>query len=303
MTTTPTSRDHPVALGAMLRRELPPASLAGLAAAVAEGLDELWIVKDLPFAGGIAQLAAVLEATVDAGTTIGHGIAPAPFRTPAALAMEWATLAAMYPGRLHGGIGHGVQSWMAQLGERVDSPLTLLEETIVAVRSLLAGERLGSTGRYVTVDDVELVFPPATVPPVSSGVMGPRSLDLSGRVADGTVLPEGRTAEEIRTSRARIDEGREAAGRTDPHRLTVFVGFHCGPMDRLGPPPPDAPPGFAVVTPDVAEAVEQLAELVDAGADSLVLVPFDVDLDRGLRHLSAEVVPAIRQLDTDRFAV
>ena len=288
-------------LGAMLRREIRPVALSELAAA-ASTLDELWIVEDLPFAGGVAQLGAVLEATAAAGTVVGHGIAPAPFRTPAALAMEWATLAEMYPGRLHGGIGHGVQRWMAQLGERVESPLTLLEETIVATRELLAGHRVDSQGRYVTVRDVELVFPPSTVPLVSAGVMGPRSLELAGRVADGTVLPEGRTADDIRASRAAIDRGRAAAGRTDPHRLTVFVGFHCGPMARLGPPPPDAPPGHAIVTPDIAEAAAELAALADAGADSLVLVPFDEDLERGLRQLADEIVPALRQLDTVHFA-
>lgn len=292
---------EPTALAAMLRRELPPPSLGPLARTVGGSLDELWIVEDLPYAGGIAQLATVLEATVDAGITIGHGIAPAPFRTPAALAMEWATLAEMYPGRLHGGIGHGVQSWMAQLGVRVDSPLTLLEETITSVRALMAGERVRAEGRYVTVDDVQLVVPPRVAPPVSAGVMGPRSLELAGRIADGTVLPEGRTADDIRAARAAIERGRAAVGRTDPHRLTVFVGFHCGPMDRLGPPPPDAPSGHAVVTPDVDEAAAELVALAAAGADSLVLVPFDEDLDRGLRQLADEVVPALRAAASGRF--
>ncbi len=294
----------PVALGAMLRRELPPARLAEVSRGVGHALDELWIVEDLPFAGGIAQAAVVLDATAEAGITVGHGIAPAPFRTPAALAMEWATLAVMHPGRLHAGVGHGVQSWMAQLGEKVASPLTLLEETITITRSLLAGERVDAEGRYTTVRDVELVFPPETVPPVSAGVMGPRSLELAGRVADGTVLPEGRTPAEIAEAREHIDRGRTAAGRTDPHRLTVFVGFHCGSMDHLGPPPPpDAPEGHAIVTPDVDEAGAMLVELADAGADSLVLVPFDEDLERGLRVLAEVVVPAVRAAHPAHFAL
>ena len=49
---------------------------------------------------------------------------------PAALAMEWATLARMHPGRVIGGIGHGVPGWMRQVSPHVESPLTLLRETI-----------------------------------------------------------------------------------------------------------------------------------------------------------------------------
>ena len=66
-------------------------------------------------------------------------------------AMELATLAALGPGRLIAGIGHGVQEWMAQMGVRPASPLTALEEVISAVRRLLAGETLDVQGDYVTL--------------------------------------------------------------------------------------------------------------------------------------------------------
>lgn len=281
----------------MLRREVRPADLQALARAVAPGLDELWIVEDLPYAGGISQAAVVLEATKGigggAGPVIGHGIAPAPFRNAAALTMEWATLAEMFPGRLAAGVGHGVQSWMAQIGERVDSPLTLLEETIDAAQRLLDGQRVHLAGRYVSLDDVELIFPPAQPPVVSAGVMGPKSLELSGRVAGGTILPEGRTPNDIRAAREHINRGRAAAGRTDPHRLTVFTGFYCGPLAELGPPPPDAPPGWAAVAEEPAESVAQIQSVFDAGADSVVLVPFSDEMEAQLRLASTDIVPLL----------
>ncbi len=71
-------------LGAMLRRDLPPEDLAAIASAAAPGLDELWIVEDLNWPGGIAQMSAVLDATDNdaAGRpVVGHGIAPPPFAT------------------------------------------------------------------------------------------------------------------------------------------------------------------------------------------------------------------------------
>ncbi|MEL6982617.1 MAG: LLM class flavin-dependent oxidoreductase, partial [Actinomycetota bacterium] len=98
--------------GVMLRREIAPEDEIATARAMAPFVDELWIVEDLPYAGGVAQLGPILAATEDAKVTVGHGIAPAPFRHPVALAMEWAALARMYPGRLQAGIGHGVPSWM-----------------------------------------------------------------------------------------------------------------------------------------------------------------------------------------------
>jgi len=90
-------------IGAMIRREIAPEDEVAHAQFLAERFDEIWIVEDLPFAGGISQLAMVLAATED--VVVGHGIAPAPFRNPAALAMEWGTLERMFPGRVRCGLG------------------------------------------------------------------------------------------------------------------------------------------------------------------------------------------------------
>ena len=42
-------------------------------------------------------------------------------------------VAEAFPGRFKAAIGHGVQDWMRSIGEQVESPLTLLRETTVAV--------------------------------------------------------------------------------------------------------------------------------------------------------------------------
>ncbi len=270
--------------GAMLRRELTPEDEIGQATAIAPFVDELWIVEDLPYAGGIAQLGPVLAATADDGVTVGHGIAPAPFRHPVALAMEWATLARMYPGRLQAGVGHGVPSWMAQLGSRPASPLTLLEETIDTVRRLLSGEAVDVDGRYVTARDVALEFPPIVVPPVSAGVVGPKSLDLSARVADGTILPEGQGPDAV----AHL---RDLAG--PDHRITVFTGFYCGDLDLLPPPPEHLPPGWAAIGPNPEAVAAELTALAHAGADAIVLVPFADDQVAQLDLAAADVWPLV----------
>lgn len=280
----------------MIRRDVAPEDLAGHAAAVAPGFTELWIVEDVPYAGGVTQLAAVLDATssVAPAITVGHGIAPAPFRNPMALAMEWASLCRIHPGRLAGGIGHGLQTWMSDIGEKVASPLALLEETMVATDALLHGRDPQMVGRYRNISGYTLEFPPDPAPRISVGALGPKSLHLSGRVAGGTILSEGLSPESIVAARARIDEGRAAAGRTDDHRLTVFVGFFCGDSSTLGPPPLDSQgEDWAAVGPDAKSVAAQLQQILTAPVDSMILVPFGDDPQTQLQKATAEILPLL----------
>lgn len=280
-----------VEIGAMIRRDIPPEHVGVHAASLAPVFAELWVVEDVPFAGGISQLAEVLRCTDD--IVVGHGIAPAPFRNPMALAMEWAALARRYPGRLHCGMGHGVQSWMADIGERVGSPLALLEETAVAVRQLLAGADPDLEGRYRSVRGWSLEFPPEVVPPFSLGAVGPRTLELSGRIAQGTIIPEGHGPEDVRRAAEHIQRGREQAGRVDPHRLTVFCGFYCGALDELPPPPSEAMiQGWEAVGETADEVADSLAGFLGTEVDSIVLVPYG-DPQSQLEMAAGEILPLL----------
>lgn len=277
-------------IGAMIRREIEPELVAVHARDLDAVFDVLWVVEDLPWAGGVSQLTSVLDATDSA--KVGHGIAPTPFRNPVALAMEWATLGRLHPGRLVGGLGHGVQDWMRSIGSAVASPLTLLEEQLGAIRTLLAGETLSVEGRYVRVDDVRLEFPPAVPIRVHAGVTGPKSLALSGRAADGTILGEGSSPEVVGRARQLIDEGREAAGRVEAHDVVVFVGVHVGTTNELIS-------GFdesiwTSVHADPDRVVEDLVALEAAGADSVVVVPIGRDPIAGLEDVGRQIVPPLR---------
>ncbi len=187
-----------------------------------DGVDELWIIEDCFYTGGVSLAAAALARTER--LTVGLGILPAVARQPAVTAMEIATLAALGPGRLVAGIGHGVQKWMDQMGASTPSPLTTLEEVIVAVKRLLAGERIVWAGEHVVLAGVCLDAPPTPVPPVVAGVRGPKSLALAGRVADGLVLAEGTGPDALRAALAR-------AAPTGPFDVTVF-GALCVSPDR-----------------------------------------------------------------------
>jgi alkanesulfonate monooxygenase SsuD/methylene tetrahydromethanopterin reductase-like flavin-dependent oxidoreductase (luciferase family) len=119
---------------------------------------------------------------------VGLALMPTPLRNVALTAMEIATLDRLFPGRFQPTVGHGVQFWMAQVGARAASPLTLLREYTVALRRLLDGERVSVTGEYVTLDDVALGWPPLTRPRLLLGGAGPKTLRLAGELGDGTML-------------------------------------------------------------------------------------------------------------------
>ena len=161
-----------VNLGVIFPPDLAPEQLRPVALAAEEsGLDELWLWEDCFAESGIATAAAVLAWTER--LRVGIGLLPVPLRNVALTAMELATLARLFPGRLVPGVGHGVLEWMGQVGARVPSPMTLLDEYATALRELLRGQTVSTSGRYVTLDAVGLAWPPQAVPPVLVGAVGP----------------------------------------------------------------------------------------------------------------------------------
>ncbi|MFF2129947.1 LLM class flavin-dependent oxidoreductase [Streptomyces olivochromogenes] len=286
-------------LGVVFRPQLPPERLRAVARAADDaGLEELWLWEDCFLEGGISAAAAALAWTER--VRVGVGLLPVPLRNVAVTAMEAATLHRMFPGRAILGVGHGVQDWMGQVGARAESPVTLLREHLDALCALLRGERVSTDGRYVKLDGVALDWPPTGAPEVLAGATGPRSLRLSGAAADGTVLTAATAPEGVRRARRLIDEGRESAGRTDHHRVVVYLHAATGPdaaarlraeIEANGEDPlPEH--GVAGDADAVAKAVQRLAE---AGADTVVLQPTadERDPEAFVRFAAREVRPLI----------
>ena len=289
-------------LGVMFDRARPPEELVPFAReAEAMSLEELWVVEDCFWAGGLTSAAAALAVTTR--LTVGLGIAPAPLRNVAVMAMECANLARIAPGRFVVGVGHGVQGWMEQVGERVESPLTLLDETVSALRALLHGQTVTTDGRYVQLRDVTLVHAPDVVPLVVTGVVRPRSLELSGRVADGTILCEGTTPASVATSVTHIERGKAAAdvadvsGRPEHHTVVVFahLAVRDDPAEALASVRPaieDAARFQGVRVADdlalwgtAAQVAAGVARFAEAGVDSLVLRPVGADPEGQMRQV------------------
>jgi 5,10-methylenetetrahydromethanopterin reductase len=304
-------------IGVMFRPEWPPEELPGFArGAERAGYEELWLVEDCFLVGGLTMAASALAATRD--IAVGIGLLPAAMRNPAVAAMEIAGLARLHPGRFAAAFGHGVEPWMRQIDARPADRLAALEETVAAVRALLAGETLNVDGRHVHLDDVKLAHRPYDAPPILIGTTGPRALAAAGRSADGILLPEGSVPAAVRWARDQadaaggagevvvyawlsLDDDRSAAAAALRPGLEGWMGMgmyptlyeHAGIVEESPAELEDDRVRALAVAGDARDCARAIAELWGAGADSVVLVPRHEDRAGQVARFAAEVRPLL----------
>lgn len=162
----------------------------------------------------LAYLAAQTERIA-----LGTAIAQLGARSPAMLAMSAMSVQLLSGGRFRLGVGtSGPQVMEGWHGISFDRPLTATRETIEIVRAIAAGERVSYEGAVYRLPlpggpgrALRSMLPPATVP-VYVAALGPRNLELTGRLADGWIgnafMPEHSAV-----FLDRIAAGAAAAGR------------------------------------------------------------------------------------------
>ena len=280
------------------------------------GFDELWFSEDLPWAGGIAMAATALAVTTR--IHVGIGLLPAVTRNVATAAMEIAALARIAPGRLSIGLGHGIASWMDEIGASVPRRFAALEETAVALRRLLDGETVTMDGTHVHLENVTLGFPPEHAPQIFLGTTGPTGMRITGRSSDGVLLPELASPEAIRWSRREMaaaggsgevlllamtsigDDRADAIAQVRSRvqglidlrffdNLTEIAGLGA---DGSGPMTDEILQSLAIggTAEDAARTVEAWAE---AGADRVIIVAGDDNPVESYRRFSTEVFPLL----------
>jgi alkanesulfonate monooxygenase SsuD/methylene tetrahydromethanopterin reductase-like flavin-dependent oxidoreductase (luciferase family) len=315
------------AIGAVIADVHPPARMLELALlAERAGFSELWVCEDFFLGGGIATAASVLASTP---LPVGLGITPATARHPAVLALELATLAGMFPGRLTAGLGTGIPENLDRIGMRTRSPLAAVADALRAVRTLLSGEPLNTHCESFSAEAVSLAHPPCPPPELYVGAGGPKMLRLSAMSADGTVLSLLSGPEYVKWARGQLT----LAGALSHHRLVVYAVCAIAPEGHLARdmvremvaqfalPAPRNPlselQGFAdeaemlaklgleraverlperwleqltvAGTPD--ECAEKVHALLDAGADAVMLCFPDVDNVEEMFELAGRVLP------------
>ncbi len=247
------------ALGVVFRPQLPPERLRGMVRAADDaGLQELWLWEDCFLESGIATARRGPRLVRAAARGRGTAARAPAQRRPHHHGGGHAAPALPRPG--HARVGHGVQDWMGQVGARVASPLTLLREHLDAMRALLAGERVTTEGRYVRLDGVALVWPPASAPAVYAGARGP-PFGAADRRGGGRHRPGREHHTGRRTPRAAAR--RRGSGRRRPPRAAA-------PRRRL-PPRGDRPRREARLRAELRrDGLEQTADLGVAGGAEAV---------------------------------
>lgn len=170
------------------------------------------------------QDAVVPLAYLAAKTTtmkLATGIMQISARTPSMTAMTALTLAAVSEDRFVLGLGaSGPQVVEGLQGVPFDRPVTRLRETIEIIRLAFAGEKLVYAGKHFTLPlpggegkALRLSQPGNDKIPIYLATLSPKSLQLTGELADGWVgtsfTPE--SADAVITH---IRQGAEAAGRS-----------------------------------------------------------------------------------------
>ena len=125
---------------------------------------------------------------------LGSSIVQLGARTPAMLAMSAMSLQALSGGRFLLGVGtSGPQVMEGWHGVRFASPVTATRETIEIVRMVSRGERLEYSGKVYQLPlpdspgrALRSMMPPSEVP-IYVAALGPRNLELTGRLADGWI--------------------------------------------------------------------------------------------------------------------
>jgi 5,10-methylenetetrahydromethanopterin reductase len=298
MTNPPTLR-----LGICFIPTVPPEKLRSLArAAEAAGLDEFWVWEDCFKESGVSTAVAALASTER--IRVGIALMPAPLRNVALAAMEIATIDRMFPGRFVAGVGHGVQTWMEQIGARAQSPMGLLREYAEVLRRLLNGEKVSIKGTYVQLDEVALDWPPLTPPTLTMGGAGPKTLELAGELGDGTLLMSALTNEETKAACERtIAASRAARTGGDDRRVHDILAAQIvttgpGAQARLDAElalwgkDAGAPIGAAGDAKVVADKLRQLAGF---GVTSITVQPAvaEPDLEGLIKFLGQEVKPLL----------
>ncbi|NDJ78699.1 MAG: LLM class flavin-dependent oxidoreductase [Chloroflexi bacterium] len=216
-------------LGVIFHPRFPPETLKAYARrAESAGFSELWLWDDCFLPGAFTSAAVALAATEQ--LKVGIGLVPATAYNPLFAAMEITTLARAFPGRFLPGFGHGVSSWMKQIGAAPRSTMKTLEQTVNVVRALLRGERVSVSAHEVHLDNVQMELIPEQQPPLYIGAIREKSLQLAGRAAEGTILTAMSAPAYVQWAREQIEAGiRERPVEIADHRVVVYAQAKVSP--------------------------------------------------------------------------
>jgi F420-dependent oxidoreductase-like protein len=262
------------------------------------GVRELWVYQQLDF--DAIALAAVIGSAVP-GVRVGTSVVPINPRHPLIVAAAAQTAQAATHGNFSLGLGLGGHAIEQQaFGLSAANTVQRLREYLTVLRAIIDDRTVDFRGSQITAVDppvMPVALAGAAPFPVYVAAMGPRALQVTGELADGTLpyLAGPRTIEEFiapTIARAAAD-----AGRPDPRIIAMVPVAVTRDVDavRAALVSPlalyDEIPSYQKVLAreGVARAAElavvgsaetvtqQLKSYVDAGATAVALQPLQAE--------------------------
>jgi 5,10-methylenetetrahydromethanopterin reductase len=182
------------------------------------GFESVWVAETRLTRDAVAPVAAIALGTER--IRVGTGIVNVYTRNPVLIALTFATLDELAPGRIVMGLGAGSPRVLAPQGVTFARPLTRLREYCEVIPRLIAGEPVSYSGTCVTLDQARLEdvlardggLGPRQIP-LYLAATGPRAVEYAGAVADGVVLNVALPTEYVRERRQRLAIGARRSGR------------------------------------------------------------------------------------------
>jgi 5,10-methylenetetrahydromethanopterin reductase len=247
------------------------------------GYSSVWITDGIGM-DPLTTLAVVGRAVP--GIELASGVVRTLARHPMALAQQALTVNAMTGGRLLLGIGPSHRRSMEQgWGLSFARPVATMQDYLSVLRPLLRDRQVAYTGDIYSAQGEFQIDSPCPVP-VLVGALGPRMLEVAGRMADGTVtfMTGSRTLIEftcptIRSAAAQVgrpsprvvavvavsvSEDKEAAAQRalEVAGPMVNLPFYAAALEREGGP--------ALLSGTEAEIRTELGRLEEAGVTDFV---------------------------------
>ena len=242
-------------------------------------------------------LLTAIGATTDR-VEVGANVLTAPFRLPAILAKQVATLDAITNGRAILGIGvganaQGIANWGGPHVAGKGDMYRAYRDALHIIRGLWesGGESFSYEGDVLTVTDIEFGPVPNRRIPIMTGAMGPQSLRLTAELADGISVSSSYVPyENLPWFREHLDRGAREFGR-DPEDL--FINFNImGYIHEEGSSA--RPRNQGVFWGDVDWWKERLTAIKAMGVSRFTYWPVHGDVDDQLRRFIEDIAPDLR---------
>ena len=213
----------------MLSSSVPPErTLSAARRAEEAGFRRMWITEDYFRKGAFSAAGAILGAS--AHLNVGLGVASAYVRQLPLLAMEAATLHALFPGRFELGVGSGSVPVLEALHRRPTKLIGSLRNRVDTLSALLAGNNISWEDEFDRFENVSLEYPR------EGGALwiaaeSPQMLKLAAKRGDGLLLSAWSSAGYVRWVNEHI--ATTVAARQQPLQVATFVYVSVGADDDI----------------------------------------------------------------------